>query len=68
MRLKEKISKTKKNDVIRQNYKETNSWDWKFGLCPEFTNSIDWKFDWGLVDLNVSVEKGKSSYLKPTIN
>jgi len=46
------------NDIIKNYYKETNSWDWKYGLSPEFTNSIDWKFDWGLVDLSVSVEQG----------
>lgn len=48
------------NEEIKKNFEETNSWDWKFGLCPDFTNSIDWKFDWGLVDLSVTVEQGKS--------
>lgn len=35
-----------------------NSWNWKFGECPDFTNSLCHKFEWGLVDLSLFVEKG----------
>ncbi len=43
---------------INELFKFYNSWDWKFGECPEFTNSLVHKFDWGLIDLCLRVEKG----------
>jgi lipoate-protein ligase A len=46
------------NPKINELFEYYNSWDWKFGECPEFTNSLAHKFDWGLVDLCLRVEKG----------
>jgi len=45
-------------DIINDLYKNYNSWNWKFGNCPEFTDSLVHKFDWGLVDLSLKVENG----------
>lgn len=47
------------NDKIKELYQYYNSWEWKYGECPEFTNSLCHKFTWGLVDLSLRVEKGK---------
>ena len=47
-----------KVDKIKDLFKYYNSWQWKYGECPEFTNSLTHKFDWGLVDLCLRVEKG----------
>ncbi len=47
-----------KNEIINNIYNHTNSWEWKFGETPEFTNSLQHKFDFGLLDLSVKVEKG----------
>lgn len=44
---------------VKRIYNELSSWDWKFGVTPEFTNSLEYKFDWGLVDLSLEVRKGK---------
>jgi lipoate---protein ligase len=46
------------NPKIRELFNYYNSWDWKFGECPEFTNSLQHKFNWGLVDLCLRAEKG----------
>lgn len=43
---------------IKELFNYYNSWDWKFGSCPEFTNSLCHKFEWGLVDLSLKVENG----------
>jgi lipoate-protein ligase A len=43
---------------IKELYNYYNSWKWKFGESPEFTNTLSYKFDWGLVDLSLKVEKG----------
>ena len=48
-----------KEDKIKELFNYYNSWEWKFGESPEFTNSLVHKFDWGLVDLSLLVEKGK---------
>lgn len=47
------------NPKIKELFNYYNSWDWKFGECPEFTNSLIHKFDWGLVDLSIRAEKSK---------
>ena len=46
------------NEIIKNIYNHTNSWAWKYGETPEFTNSLQHKFDFGLLDLSVKVEKG----------
>ena len=46
------------NNKINDLYKHYNSWDWKFGTCPDFTDSLYHKFDWGLIDLSLKVENG----------
>ena len=43
---------------INELFNYYNTWEWKFGESPEFTNSLTHKFDWGLVDLCIRVEKG----------
>jgi lipoate-protein ligase A len=45
-------------EKINELFRYYNSWEWKFGECPEFTNSLAHKFDWGLIDLCLRVEKG----------
>jgi lipoate-protein ligase A len=49
---------TTKNANIKELFNYYNSWNWKFGNCPDFTNSLSHKFDWGLVDLSLKVENG----------
>lgn len=46
------------NPKIRELFNYYNSWEWKFGESPEFTNSLQYKFPWGLVDLCLRAEKG----------
>jgi lipoate-protein ligase A len=46
------------NSTIKDLYNYYNSWEWKFGICPEFTNSLSHKFEWGLIDLSLRVENG----------
>jgi lipoate-protein ligase A len=52
----------KDSNTIHSKVKELftyyNSWEWKFGESPEFTNSLDHKFDFGLIELLLRVEKG----------
>lgn len=43
---------------VDEDYKVMTSWEWLYGNCPSFSNSIENKFNWGLVDLSISVEKG----------
>lgn len=47
-----------KIEKINEMFIHYNSWDWKFGECPEFTNSLSYKFDFGLIDLSLKVERG----------
>lgn len=58
---REELPKENHSDVNNKTlelYKNYNSWEWKFGESPEFTNSLCHKFDFGLIDLSVRVEKG----------
>lgn len=48
-----------KDKKVMDLYNLYNSWEWKFGECPEFTDSLNYKFSWGLVDLSLFVEKGR---------
>jgi lipoate-protein ligase A len=50
--------KNNEDQQINDLYNHYNSWEWKYGECPEFTNSLCYKFEWGLVDLSLEVEKG----------
>jgi len=47
-----------KIEKINELYNHYNSWKWKFGECPEFTNSLVHKFDFGLIDLSLKVNRG----------
>jgi lipoate-protein ligase A len=40
-------------------YEGYKKWEWRFGETPQFTNGIEKKFDWALMDIEFSVEKGK---------
>jgi lipoate-protein ligase A len=50
--------KTNDNEKIKELFNYYNSWGWKFGNCPDFTNSLSHKFEWGLIDLSLRVENG----------
>ena len=49
----------KKIPEIDSIYKETSSWEWRFGETPEFDHTIEKKFDWGLVELCLKVNSAK---------
>lgn len=44
-----------KLDAIYQCLKD---WDWRFGKTPQFSDHMETRFDWGIMDVNVQVEKG----------
>ena len=46
------------NPDIKKLYENYTSWDWNYGYSPKFTNQFETKFTWGMVDINVNVEKG----------
>lgn len=39
-------------------YEGYKRWEWRFGETPTFTNSIEKKFDWAMMDVEFSVERG----------
>eukprot|EP00831_Metopus_contortus_P064900 TRINITY_DN58036_c0_g1_i1.p1 TRINITY_DN58036_c0_g1~~TRINITY_DN58036_c0_g1_i1.p1 ORF type:complete len:370 (-),score=45.18 TRINITY_DN58036_c0_g1_i1:38-1147(-) len=49
---------------IEDIYKETSTWEWRFGETPEFTHTMEHKFDWGLIELCFKVEKGHITQAK----
>jgi lipoate-protein ligase A len=44
---------------IEQVYKETSTWQWRFGNTPAFSYSLERKFDWGMVEVCLAVENAK---------
>eukprot|EP00826_Nyctotherus_ovalis_P034465 TRINITY_DN2879_c0_g2_i12.p1 TRINITY_DN2879_c0_g2~~TRINITY_DN2879_c0_g2_i12.p1 ORF type:complete len:373 (-),score=79.60 TRINITY_DN2879_c0_g2_i12:66-1184(-) len=44
---------------IDQTYKETSTWQWRFGATPAFSYSLEKRFDWGMVEICLAVENAK---------
>jgi len=53
-----KVSDLEKIDKLVEIYEGYKRWDWRFGETPHFTNQIEKKFDWALMDIQFTVEKG----------
>mmetsp|Transcript_10567 Transcript_10567/g.20345 ORF Transcript_10567/g.20345 Transcript_10567/m.20345 type:complete len:331 (-) Transcript_10567:74-1066(-) len=32
------------------------SWDWRFGNCPDFSHRLETRFEWGIIDITLDVE------------
>lgn len=44
---------------LNELYKQYSSWEWRFGETPEFDVSLQKRFNWGEIDMGLSVEEGK---------
>jgi lipoate---protein ligase len=53
-----RVSDLEKIDQLREIYEGYKRWEWRFGETPSFTNSFEKKFDWALLDIELTVEKG----------
>lgn len=51
-------------DKLRKLYEEYSDWNWRFGRTPSFENNFETRFDWGIIDLYVTAEKGKIASAK----
>jgi lipoate-protein ligase A len=38
--------------------KKYGSWEWRFGMTPQFEVEMAWRFNWGEVRVGLLVEKG----------
>lgn len=45
--------------AIREYYEKHSSWDWRMGRTPRFDIELDRRFDWGDMQLLLSLEEGK---------
>lgn len=52
------------NDEIRSTHAQLTDEKWILGECASFSNSFETKFDWGLVELQLEVDKGFVSNCK----
>jgi lipoate-protein ligase A len=32
------------------------SWEWRYGNCPSFSNHLETRFEWGIIDITLDVE------------
>jgi lipoate-protein ligase A len=46
-----------KNPKILEHYERIKDWDWRFGEAPQFTHNMVEYFSWGLVEINLNIEK-----------
>ena len=51
-------------DAMIQLYEKYSSWDWCYGKSPAFDISHGKRFDWGEVEINLSLQKGSISCVK----
>lgn len=51
------------NDIVGEDFKEIeerySSWDFRFGDTPKFDVTFNKRFDWGEININLSLLKGK---------
>lgn len=47
------------NEEIEKLQKKYSSWDWRYGKAPDFDITYEKKFDWGEIQLGLSLKKGK---------
>lgn len=44
---------------IGRTYRETSTWEWRFGSTPAFSYSLERRFDWGMVEVCLAVENAR---------
>jgi len=52
------IDDLKKIDVLDKYYQKMSDSEWRFGKTPEFEHKLETRFAWGIVDINLNVQKG----------
>ena len=52
------IASLKEIDELNAYYQKMSDSNWRFGKTPEFDHKIETRFTWGIVDINLTVQKG----------
>jgi len=47
-----------KEEYIKKEFEKSESWEWKYGESPMFSNNFIIRFDWGIIDMNIEVKEG----------
>jgi lipoate-protein ligase A len=60
-RLVEELDEAKLKSIPELNKlaEEYADWEWRFGASPEFEHNLETRFDWGIMDVYLSSEKGR---------
>jgi lipoate-protein ligase A len=57
-------AKLKSIDELNKIAKEYEDWEWRFGASPNFEHNLETRFDWGIMDVYLSSEKGRINDVK----
>ncbi len=56
---KSQIISPHENTEIEKLQEKYSSWDWRYGQAPDFDITYETRFDWGDINLGLSLKKGK---------